>query len=65
MLHKTAEINLEEPGLAVEAKEFIVIKFVIFGSEWLDFSMTIRYLSPPPGRPKSAFGKSLRVLYYR
>ena len=20
---------------------------------------------PPPGRPKSAFGKSLRVLYYR
>ena len=22
-------------------------------------------VSPPPGRPKSAFGKSLRVLYYR
>ena len=21
--------------------------------------------TPPPGRPKSAFGKSLRVLYYR
>ena len=44
MLHKSAKINLEEPGLAVEAKEFIVIQFVIFGAEWFDFSLTIRYL---------------------
>lgn len=46
MLHESAEVNLEEPDLAIEAEEFIVFQFVIFRSEWLDFSIDDQIFTP-------------------
>lgn len=65
MLHESAEVNLEEPDLAIEAEEFIVFQFVIFRSEWLDFSIDDQIFTPPmafgrvsksPNWPSYSFG---------
>ena len=47
MLHKSTEVNLEEPDLAIEAEELVVFQFVIFRSEWLDFSIDDQIFTPP------------------
>lgn len=47
MLHKPAEVNLEEPNLAVEAEELVIFQFVIFSFEFCYLSFDNQIFTPP------------------